>query len=62
MEAACHVSKSSIPTGTSLQNSDHWDRVTVNLYDPKHNAVDSDGNVYITDRKNNDIQEFKPEN
>jgi tripartite motif-containing protein 71 len=30
--------------------------------DPEHNAVDSDGNVYITDRKNNDIQEFKPVN
>lgn len=30
--------------------------------DPEHNAVDSEGNVYITDRKNNDIQVFKPVN
>lgn len=28
--------------------------------DPEHNAVDSDGNVYVTDRKNNNIQVFKP--
>ena len=31
MEAACHASKSSIPTGILLQNLDHWDRETANL-------------------------------
>jgi DNA-binding beta-propeller fold protein YncE len=30
--------------------------------DPEHLAVDSDGNVYVTDRKNNNIQVFKPVN
>ena len=30
--------------------------------DPENLAVDSDGNVYVTDRKNNNIQVFKPVN
>lgn len=30
--------------------------------DPEHNAADSDGNIYVTDRKNNNIQVFKPVN
>ncbi len=30
--------------------------------DPEHLAVDSDGNVYVTDRKHNNIQVFKPVN
>jgi DNA-binding beta-propeller fold protein YncE len=30
--------------------------------DPEHLAVDSDGIVYVTDRKNNNIQVFKPVN
>lgn len=28
--------------------------------DPEHLAVDHDGNVYVSDRKNNDIQKFAP--
>ena len=28
--------------------------------DPEHLAVDLDGNVYVSDRKNNDIQKFAP--
>ena len=30
--------------------------------DPENLAVDSDGNVYVTDRKNNNIHVFKPVN
>jgi DNA-binding beta-propeller fold protein YncE len=30
--------------------------------DPEHLALDSDGNVYVTDRHNNNIQVFKPVN
>ena len=30
--------------------------------DPEHLAIDSDGNFYVTDRKNNNIQVFKPVN
>ena len=30
--------------------------------DPEHLAVDSDGNVYVSDRKHNNIQVFKPVN
>ena len=28
--------------------------------DPEHLAVDSEGNVYISDRKRDDIQKFSP--
>jgi tripartite motif-containing protein 71 len=28
--------------------------------DPEHLAVDSEGNVYVSDRDNNNIQVFKP--
>jgi tripartite motif-containing protein 71 len=28
--------------------------------DPEHLAIDHDGNVYVSDRKNNDIQKFAP--
>ena len=28
--------------------------------DPEHLAIDHDGNVYVSDRKNNDIQKFSP--
>lgn len=28
--------------------------------DPEHLAVDSEGNVYVSDRTNNNIQVFKP--
>jgi len=30
--------------------------------DPEHLAIDSDGNVYVSDRKHNNIQVFKPVN
>jgi DNA-binding beta-propeller fold protein YncE len=30
--------------------------------DPEHLAIDLDGNEYVTDRKNNNIQVFKPVN
>ena len=32
----------------------------VNFMDPEHLAVDSEGNVYISDRKRDDIQKFAP--
>ena len=28
--------------------------------DPEHLAIDSEGNVYVSDRGNNNIQVFKP--
>jgi tripartite motif-containing protein 71 len=28
--------------------------------DPEHLAIDSDGNVYVSDRSNNNIQKFSP--
>ncbi|MGI0033945.1 MAG: SBBP repeat-containing protein, partial [Nitrososphaeraceae archaeon] len=30
--------------------------------DPEHLTVDSEGNVYVTDKANNNIQVFKPIN
>ena len=30
------------------------------LEDPEHLAIDSDGNIYVSDRGNNRIQVFKP--
>jgi hypothetical protein len=29
--------------------------------DPEHLALDNNGNVYVSDRKNNDIQVFSPQ-
>ena len=32
----------------------------VQFQDPEHLAVDSEGNVYVSDRKRDDIQKFSP--
>ena len=32
------------------------------IIDPEHLAIDTDGDIYLSDRGNNRIQEFKPLN
>ncbi len=46
--------------GNLLQNLESLGNGNGKFTDPEHLAVDSDGNVYVSDRKANTIQVFKP--
>jgi tripartite motif-containing protein 71 len=46
--------------GNFITKFGSYDNDAGRFKDPEHLAIDSDGNVYVSDRKNNNIQKFSP--